>query len=116
MLKVIAGPDQGKTFTLVEGQSLAVGRGVDSDTFLHDKTVAPLHCHVTVHQGHVAISNQRTGEPLLVNMEATTSQELFAGDLVQIGETVLEMHWYHGDERETRETLGNPLPSDPPGE
>ena len=42
-LRVVAGPDQGKIFNLVEGTTLSIGRGEHSDTRLKDTTACWSH-------------------------------------------------------------------------
>ena len=41
-LRVVAGPDQGKIYNLVEGTTLSIGRGEHSDTRLKDTTACRL--------------------------------------------------------------------------
>ncbi|MDA1051293.1 MAG: FHA domain-containing protein [Planctomycetota bacterium] len=43
-LIVIAGPEAGRTFTLVDGQTLVVGRGEKSDTRINDPRISRIHC------------------------------------------------------------------------
>ena len=45
-LRVIAGPDAGRTIELARGGKLTIGRGEKSDTHLADLDVSRLHCEL----------------------------------------------------------------------
>jgi serine/threonine-protein kinase len=45
-LRVVSGPDAGRTFDLTEGVTMVIGRGEKSNTRLSDVTVSRLHCEV----------------------------------------------------------------------
>lgn len=45
-LRVTSGPDAGRTFDLIEGITLTIGRGEKSDTKLTDIAVSRLHCEM----------------------------------------------------------------------
>jgi hypothetical protein len=53
-LKVIAGPDQGKTLPLPATGTLTIGRG-DGDTILTDSRVSPSHIRLTTAGGQVRL-------------------------------------------------------------
>ena len=47
-LRVVAGPDQGRIYDLVEGITFSIGRGEKTDTKLADAVVARVHCALAV--------------------------------------------------------------------
>lgn len=47
-LMINEGPDKGRSFDLVEGETLIVGRGSASDTQINDPQVSRMHCHIYV--------------------------------------------------------------------
>ena len=48
-LRVVSGPDAGRTFDLTEGVKLVIGRGEKSDTRLSDASISRVHCEVQWH-------------------------------------------------------------------
>ena len=50
-LVVIAGPDQGRTISLAEGQTLTIGRGEGVAARLADPHVSRSHCRLEVDGG-----------------------------------------------------------------
>ena len=66
-LVVIAGPDQGRIFSLQEGEPLVIGRGQDTATRLKDPQVSRIHCQVKVEGNKALLISSSTKSPMLVN-------------------------------------------------
>ena len=56
-LLVIAGPDRGKYFEVVQALPLVLGRNREADARLTDPRVSPLHCQVTVRNGELFVTD-----------------------------------------------------------
>ena len=83
---IIAGPDRGRSFVLVPGVRMQVGRSQTSDTKLDDPTVSRLHCEIT-YDGKAAVLVNHSRSGTLVNGTPTTEQELHHGDVIHTGAT-----------------------------
>jgi serine/threonine protein kinase len=88
-LVVVAGPDRGRVFRLVEGQTLVVGRGRSNDTRLRDARVSRVHCHVWLDEGATMLSDAGSMNGTRVNGRRVASQQLQPGDLIHVGDTKL---------------------------
>jgi pSer/pThr/pTyr-binding forkhead associated (FHA) protein len=88
-LKVIAGPDNGRVFRLIDGQTLSIGRGEATGTQLRDARVSRVHCQVQVDNGKYELIHASTSGQTLVNGRVVTRQELKPGDVIRIGDTEL---------------------------
>ena len=67
-LVVLAGPDQGRVFSLQEGEPFLIGRGQDTATRLKDPQISPIHCQNKVEGSKTLLINSSTKSPtLLVN-------------------------------------------------
>lgn len=88
-LVVTAGPDKGRTFSLTEGQNLALGRGEGTDTELRDMRVSRVHCHVQVDEGKLLLSDAGSSGGTFVNGQRVSQQVLQPGDVVKIGNSQL---------------------------
>ena len=86
-LVVITGPDEGRIFSLSEGQTFLVGRGKESDTELRDPQVSREHCSIRVEQLQALLSDCHSAAGTFVNGKSVTNQGLHHGDLIRIGET-----------------------------
>jgi S-DNA-T family DNA segregation ATPase FtsK/SpoIIIE len=56
-LIVISGPDQGRTISLAEGQTLTIGRGEAVAARLADPHVSRTHCQIEVDGGRFRLSD-----------------------------------------------------------
>jgi serine/threonine protein kinase len=101
-LVIIAGPDQGKTFTLTEGKSLVIGRGQSTETRLRDPYVSKTHCQVEFDGGKLILKDAGSVSGTLVNGEKVTVRELKPGDVIRIGETQLRFQFEDIAEQSTQ--------------
>lgn len=88
-LIVVAGPDQGQVFDLLQGQPLVIGRGQDTNTRLKDPRVSRKHCVVEVNEGTPRVIDSGSAGGILVNRQKVDTAILNAGDTLQVGETTL---------------------------
>lgn len=107
VLRVTAGPDQGYTLTVVEGQTLVIGRGQASGSQLRDPHVARVHCQIQMQGGKALLSDSGSASGTSVNGNKITQQELQPGDLIQIGHTQLSFKWSDADEQSTQSVQEN---------
>jgi serine/threonine protein kinase len=90
-LRVVAGPDAGRTIELSEGGRLTIGRGEKSDTHLRDLGVERLHCEVTWEAGKIHVLDMDSVSGTLVDGQKITDHELKHGQEFQIGGTRIKL-------------------------
>lgn len=90
-LKVIAGPDQGKTFNLPPAGAVTIGRG-EADVAINDVRVSRAHFRLTTISGQIRLRDlgSKTGT-VVNNAPAVADQVLRAGDLIVVGDTFLQL-------------------------
>jgi serine/threonine protein kinase len=92
LLKVIAGPDQGKTFPIPASGSLVIGRGVDADANLTDGRVSRRHFRLLAGGGQVRLLDLGSKAGTVVNNIAVHGEQgLHTGDILVVGDTYLQM-------------------------
>jgi pSer/pThr/pTyr-binding forkhead associated (FHA) protein len=101
-LRVTAGPDQGRFFTLTEGQTVILGRAKTLESHLNDPHVGRQHCQVKLTGGKVQLVDLSTSSGTLVNGQHVSECEVQPGDVIQIGDTTLSFQWSQGDEQTTQ--------------
>src|SRR5262245_3281771 len=87
-LLVSAGPDKGRAFLLVSGETLQIGRSQATVTRLSDPTVSRVHCEVEFDGERATIINISTSGTF-VNGHQVSQAELKAGDVIRLGGTEL---------------------------
>jgi len=112
-IRVIAGPDQRKSYPLEEGQTLIVGRGQATQTRLTDLQVSRVHCQFEVTKGKIWLADGGSAAGTLLNGQKMERQEIKNGDVVRIGGTQLCLELAQVDEQSTM--LAGALPSSPEG-
>jgi pSer/pThr/pTyr-binding forkhead associated (FHA) protein len=100
-LVVIAGPDEGRSFDLDEGQTLVLGRGEKTDTRLKDPQVSRTHCQVEIKGGEVRLVDSGSRSGTMVNGKKVDHYSLKPGDVIQLGGTRLEWRSAHPAEAST---------------
>ena len=111
-LVVIAGPDQGRSFALADGQTLVIGRGQASNTQLGDPHVSRVHCQMEVEGGKASLTHSGGSGGTFVNGKTIDRQQLEPGDVIRIGETELRFELEGTPEEPTpvRPGLSKPRP------
>lgn len=113
-LVVIAGPDRGRAFSLVEGHTLVIGRGRTTQTQLKDPHVSRIHCRVQAEGAAVLVSDAGSAGGTLINGKKIAGPyPLQPGDLLQIGTTQLRFERAPTLEAATLMPAGGPPASQP---
>jgi len=81
------GADRGRTVALPEQGEILVGRGVDVDLRLRDKTMSRQHFAVQCHGNDCYVRDLNSGNGTFLNGVAVDRRELSSGDQVAAGET-----------------------------
>jgi serine/threonine protein kinase len=100
ILVVTQGPDKGRTYPLIAGEGLIVGRAQATSTKLTDPTVSRVHFEIEFDGDHATLINVSQAGTL-VNGKVTAQQELHNGDLIRIGATEMRMQLSGADEAST---------------
>lgn len=90
-LEVIEGPDKGRSFPLVEGEALQIGRGPATTTKLVDPFVSRLHCELAFEKGVPVLLCRGGAGGTHINGRQVTHQALHSGDVIAIGDTRLRV-------------------------
>ena len=106
LLVIVAGSelDFGRHFVL-EREETTIGRGDGCDIVVRDAKASKTHCAVAVILGsrgveRIEIRDLGTTNGTFVNGERTNRATLMAGDKVRVGDTVLQLRYGDGIERE----------------
>lgn len=73
-----------RTFDL-EQERTTIGRRRTCDLHVAIPTIAPLHCEITIHDGHVKVLNRDPDAETFHNGNSINAAELANADLVKIG-------------------------------
>jgi serine/threonine protein kinase len=90
-LQVVAGPDQGRAFTLHAGPDLMIGRSANAYYQLNDPRVSRNHCQVLNDGDSVTVVCNGGSGGTLVNGKAVQRQALKVGDVLQIGDSQMRL-------------------------
>jgi serine/threonine protein kinase len=85
-LVITAGPDKGRSFPLVAGETLQIGRSQATTTKLTDPTVSRVHCEIEW-DGERAVLINISPSGTVVNGQTVAQHELKPGDLIRLGAT-----------------------------
>jgi serine/threonine protein kinase len=99
---LVGGPDKGRSFRLVTGETLIVGRGSASDTHINDARVSRIHCRVEVQPDRVLLIDEGGSGGTLVGGTAIDQHVLLPGDVFHIGDTHI---FYDSDPHDEQSTL-----------
>jgi serine/threonine protein kinase len=90
-LHLIAGPDKGRIFQLLENEPLLLGRSRHAFSRLNDMQVSRVHCEVELEDGQVHVTDLESGGGTFVNDVRISDEYLKTGDVLRIGETQLRL-------------------------
>jgi serine/threonine protein kinase len=90
-LRVVAGPDQGRIFNLLEGTTLTIGRGEKTDTRLTDGSVARLHCELQCAEGEFRLLDRDSIAGTLVGGQKIEQHALTHGEEFEIGNSRMKL-------------------------
>jgi pSer/pThr/pTyr-binding forkhead associated (FHA) protein len=91
-LRVTAGPDAGRTFDLIEGIPMVIGRGEKSNTRLTDGSVSRLHCELKWEGTQFTLTDLDTVGGTFVGGQKIQEYALKHDQEFQIGGTRLKLH------------------------
>jgi serine/threonine-protein kinase len=84
-LRVVSGPDQGRTFPIQESGTQGIGRSRQhSEICLHDLSLARVHCYLEMTDGQVVLVDS-DGCGTLVNGAKVTRHRLHNADVIKLG-------------------------------
>ncbi|MBM4071195.1 MAG: FHA domain-containing protein [Planctomycetes bacterium] len=108
-LLVLAGPDEGKSFTLPESDAFLLGRSRATETQLIDPHVSRVHCQVQVESDHLMITDFESAGGTFVNSQKITGkQALKPRDFILIGSTRMQ-YLEDGETADTAPPLARPV-------
>ena len=90
-LTVLTGPDAGQVFA-VEAEETILGRDPDVAVWLDDSSIGRHHARIVLKQGRHFIEDVQSVNGTLVNGRQTVRAELFSGDRIQIGPTMMRFN------------------------
>ena len=105
LLVVIQGPDKGRSFPLVDGQTLTVGRGQASDTQINDPRMSRVHCRVLVDGDQTRVVHAGGSGGTLVGGLPVESHDLRPGETFIAGQS--EFRYQLGQVREQSTIIGD---------
>jgi S-DNA-T family DNA segregation ATPase FtsK/SpoIIIE len=114
-LFVVEGPDAGRSFAL--GPQSVIGRDPTASIHLTDEEVSRRHAIITIGEGQATIEDLRSFNGTRVGgAEVTDETPLQVGDVIRLGQTVLELRERLGSEdpeelRPTKTSLRPPRPA-----
>jgi serine/threonine protein kinase len=88
-LVVLAGPDEGRVFSL-GNEVVLLGRSRATDTHLMDPHVSRVHCQVLAENGKYVLVDFDSAGGTFVNGKQVSRHDLQSGDLIRIGTTHLQ--------------------------
>ena len=86
-LTIIRGPDQGRSFSLVDGQTLTIGRGKASNTRIQDPRMSRVHCRVVVDGNSAVLYDSGSTGGTHVGSDPISEYVLKPGDVFRVGDT-----------------------------
>ena len=88
-LRVVAGPDQGRVFNLIEGTTLSIGRGDTNDLALHDEFASARHARFEPRRDGVYVQDVGSTNGTFVNGQPVRRVVLTDGTQITLGRTTL---------------------------
>jgi hypothetical protein len=90
MLRVKNGPGAGLLLELSEQTAVSLGRSAGNDIVLEDDAVSGQHARIRVEEGVFVVHDLQSTNGTFVNERRVARHELQNGDVVRLGETLLE--------------------------
>src|SRR4051794_41334354 len=111
-LRVIAGPDRGRTVPM-ELFPMRIGRGRESDTGLTDPYVSRAHCRLELRGSDLTLVDLGSSGGTYVNDRRVGEHGLRPGDVIRIGNTRLRLEEDLADQATLVPPGRQPPPSEP---
>ncbi len=119
-LSIVKGKDKGKSFYVVEGKPITLGRSSAADISLSEPRISRIHCRFTHDGKHIMLTDLNSTNGTYVNERKIKSVPLTDDDEIRIGETVITVALERGAEgagkgpaRETAEPVEAERPKRP---
>ncbi len=116
-LHITSGLDKGRSFPLVVGETLQVGRSQATATRLTDPTISRVHCEIEWDGNRTLVINI-SSSGTLINGQTIAQQELKPGDVLRVGNTEMAIRFPNDQEASTvvgiERTMPNPGPAAAP--
>ena len=101
ILKITAGPDAGRSFTVTDEKVLVVGRGHQSDTRIDDPRISRLHCRLIPDGARTWLVDAGSASGVRVNGKTVQRSEIQPGDVIQLGDSTMVFRLKSGPEAST---------------
>jgi hypothetical protein len=95
LLHVQKGPNAGKFFEVSLDTATSIGRAKGNDIVLGDSAVSSQHCRIRPGGGVYEIIDLKSTNGTFLNERRINREKLSAGDLIKIGESVLQFRMDH---------------------
>ena len=89
-LVIVAGPNRGSAFTLIEGEN-SIGRQMDNHIVLTSSKVSKRHCSLLVTTNEVFFRDEASTNGTFINGALAKKQPIKPGDKLSVGEFVMEL-------------------------
>lgn len=90
-LKIISGPDKGRTFDLKPGEKMVVGRGDKSDTRINDPSVSRVHFEVNVLENSISVTDLGSSSGTFVNDAQVQTEKVSVGNTIRVGDSTMQV-------------------------
>ncbi|MEK6237072.1 MAG: FHA domain-containing protein [Planctomycetales bacterium] len=95
-LKVLDGPNQGRHLPIARS-FVTIGRSQICDLVMGDQEVSRMHCCLRVLEEDLVLKDLGSANGTFVNGQETTGESsLSSGDVLQVGNERMEVHWVDG--------------------
>lgn len=95
VLRITAGPGSGQIYALSAEVLTCIGRARANDIVLDDVSVSSEHCRVRSEEGEFVVHDLKSTNGTFVNERRVTRQPLAVGDVIKVGETLLQFRMDH---------------------
>jgi hypothetical protein len=95
LLHVTRGPDQGRFFEVGFSSSTSIGRAQGNDIVLDDRAISSQHCRIRPGAQGYEIVDLKSTNGTYVNERRIARHRLRAGDVIKLGETLVQFRMDH---------------------
>jgi hypothetical protein len=95
VLTITRGPGTGELFELSRATAVSIGRARANDIVLKDISISSQHCRIRPEDGGFVLHDLKSTNGTFVNDKRVSRHPLADGDLVQVGETVMQFRTEH---------------------
>ena len=95
VLTITRGPGTGELFELSRATAVSIGRARANDIVLKDISISGQHCRIRPEDGGFVLHDLKSTNGTFVNDKRVSRHPLADGDVVQVGETVMQFRTEH---------------------